>query len=65
MNGLLPIVRRVRRPLLPPEDLSGTQRKDAHPPVVPVKPAAEAIARDCKPQHKHDDGKNVQDGPHR
>ena len=39
MNGLLPIIRRVRRPLLPPEAAT-----DAKPAAVPVKVQAAPTA---------------------
>jgi hypothetical protein len=44
MNGLLPIIRRVRRPLLPVEGLAGGHQADARPVVVQVIPAPEPVA---------------------
>jgi hypothetical protein len=43
MNGLLPIIRRVRRPLLPVEAPA-----DARPVVVQVIPAPEPVAAEAE-----------------
>ena len=45
MNGLYPIIRRVRRPLLPPEVRQGPQ-SDANPSVVAGKDEKNQAAED-------------------
>jgi len=42
MSGLYPIVRRVRRPLLPVEALPAGQHADAKPQAVTTRPEAKA-----------------------
>ena len=51
MSGLLPIIRRVRRPLLPVEAPT-----DAKPVVVPAKPAAEPVRGGQDDQRKENHG---------
>jgi hypothetical protein len=58
MNGLLPIIRRVRRPLLPVEATA-----DAKPMVVPVKANPEPVAGRQEQQRKEDDGKATSSEP--
>jgi hypothetical protein len=50
MNGLYPIIRRVRRPLVP---------VDAKPVVAPAKPAAEPTQGVQNGQRKESDGQTV------
>lgn len=52
MSGLLPIIRRVRRPLLPPEAPT-----DAKPVTVPGKVAGEPVPEGQGQQRKEGDGK--------
>jgi hypothetical protein len=43
MSGLYPIIRRVRRPLLPIDVLPDGHQADAKPALAPSKPAEEAV----------------------
>jgi hypothetical protein len=58
MDGLLPIIRRVRRPLLPVEATT-----DAKPAVVPAKPVGEPVQDGQHDQRKETDGKAVASQP--
>ena len=53
MDGLLPIIRRVRRPLVPVEGTTGGA--DAKPAVVPVKivPEPAAAVKSEQPKETH------------
>ena len=60
MNGLYPIIRRVRRPLLPPEVpadqvLSDRQKADAKPTVPPVVTKQQKVGKESEKK----DGKAV------
>ena len=58
MNGLYPIIRRVRRPLVPVEAPAG-----AKPAVLPAKPAGEPVRGGQNDQRKENDGKAVASQP--
>ena len=58
MNGLLPIIRRVRRPLLPVEATA-----DAKPAVAPAKLTAEPVLGAPNHERKESDGKAAASEP--
>jgi hypothetical protein len=53
MNGLYPIIRRVRRPLLPVD-----WQADAKPAPVPVMPAGEGKSKQVEDGKQHDPNEN-------
>ena len=61
MDGLLPIIRRVRRPLVPVGGAAGGA--DAKPVAVAVKTAAGPAVAGQGERRKDDDGKRVTNGP--
>jgi len=56
MDGLLPIIRRVRRPLLPVEGPAGGHQADAKPAAVPVTAKVEPAVDAQAERRKNDDG---------
>ncbi len=63
MSELLPIIRRVRRPLLPVEGLAGGHQADAKP-VAGVQPAVPPVAPgEAQPKGKDQHGKAASSEP--
>jgi hypothetical protein len=58
MDGLLPIIRRVRRPLLPVETAT-----DAKPVVVPVKAEIKASGESPRAKHEEEHGEAAASEP--
>ncbi len=61
MDGLLPIIRRVRRSLVPVAGAAGGA--DAKPVVVAVRVKPEPASAGQEQQRKEDDGKRATGGP--
>ncbi len=58
MNGLLPIIRRVRRPLLPPEAAA-----DAKPAAAPAAAGSAAMTKPSGEQEPKEDGQVASSPP--